>query len=62
MNALDLVPSRPGWVTSDGACAVGSIEFGNDVQPGKVGGLDILIEATNEDETVGAVAYRAAGR
>ena len=61
VNALELVPSGPGWVTSDGACAVGSIEVGSDVQPGTGGGLDILAEATNEDETVRAVVSQSDG-
>jgi len=61
VNALDLVPSGPGWVTSDGACAVGSIEVGDDVQPGTGGDLDILVEATNEDETVRAVVSQSDG-
>ncbi len=51
VNALDLVPNLTGggWVTSDGACAVVSIQFGKDVQVG-----NRAIEATNADGTVGA--------
>ena len=51
VNALDLVPDLTGggWVTSDGACAVVSIQLGKEVQVG-----NRAIEATNADGTVGA--------
>jgi hypothetical protein len=60
VNSLDLVPgpSGEGWVTSDGACAVTSIEFGTNLQSGSIAG-DILFEVTNEDRTVGAVVSQA---
>lgn len=54
VNALELVrdPSGAGWITPDGACWIVSIQFGADVQPGEIG--KGLVEATNEDATVGA--------
>jgi hypothetical protein len=54
VNALELVPdpSGAGWITPDGACWIVSIQFGANVQPGEIG--KGLVEATNEDATVGA--------
>jgi hypothetical protein len=53
-SALDLVPDPggAGWITPDGGCWVVSIQFGADVHPGEIG--KGLVEATNEDATVGA--------
>src|SRR5215211_2220355 len=55
VNALELVPdpSGTGWTTPDGACWVVSIRFGDDVRPGRIAGSE-LIEATNDELTVGA--------
>jgi hypothetical protein len=60
VDRLGLVPgpSGEGWVTSDGACAVTSIEFGTNLQSGAIAG-EILFEVTNEDRTVGAVVSQA---
>lgn len=54
VSALGLLPSPggTGWITPDGACWLVSIQFGANVQPGRLTGG--LIEATNEDQTVGA--------
>jgi hypothetical protein len=55
VSALGLVPGPggAGWITTDGACWVVSIQFGADVRPGTIAGKG-LVEATNEDATVGA--------
>jgi hypothetical protein len=55
VSALGLInsPGGTGWTTPDGACWVVSIQFGEDVHPGKIAGGQ-LVEATNEDATVGA--------
>jgi hypothetical protein len=55
VSALELVPDPggAGWITTDGACWVVSIQFGADVHPGAIAGKS-LVEATNEDATVGA--------
>jgi hypothetical protein len=55
VTALELVPDPGGvgWLTSDGACWVVSIQFGANVHPpGEIAGG--LVEATNENATVGA--------
>jgi hypothetical protein len=54
VGALELVPDPggAGWITTDGACWVVSIQFGADVHPGEIG--KGLVEATNGDATVGA--------
>jgi hypothetical protein len=55
VSALGLIPSpgNSGWITPDGACWVVSIQFDENVHPGKIAGNQ-LIEATNENLTVGA--------
>lgn len=54
VSALELVPDPggAGWITTDGACWIVSIQFGANVHPGEIG--KGLVEATNEDATVGA--------
>ena len=57
VKALGLVPDPAGgtgWITSDRACAVDSIDLGPNVQAGPIG-TNLLVEVTNAKGTVGAV-------
>ena len=56
VSALDLLPnpSGSGWITSDGACAVISIDRHELAQPASQGEA-LAIEASNEDGTVVAL-------
>jgi hypothetical protein len=58
VNALDLLPNPAGsgWITSDGACVVVSIDLGQ--QPSGEPGAERLVEATNEDGMVAAVVVQ----
>jgi hypothetical protein len=58
VSALDLLPNPAGsgWITSDGACAVASIDLGRQGSGGKEAQLSV--EATNEDRTVEAVVVQ----
>jgi hypothetical protein len=58
VNALDLLPNPAGsgWITSDGGCAVASIDLGRQGSAGQEGQLSV--EATNEEGTVEAVVVQ----
>lgn len=59
VNTLDLLPNPAGsgWITSDGACVVVSINLGQQ-QPRGRQGADLSIEAANEDGTVAAIVVQ----
>jgi hypothetical protein len=59
VNALDLLPNPAGsgWITSDGACVVASIDLGQQQPPGGEG-AELSVEAANEDGTVAAVVVQ----
>ena len=59
VNAIDLLPNPAGsgWITSDGACVVASIDL-RQQQPTDRQATEPLIEATNEDGTVAAVVLQ----
>ncbi|HEX6585163.1 MAG TPA: hypothetical protein VF052_00255 [Solirubrobacterales bacterium] len=59
VEGLDLLPnpSGSGWITSDGACAVVSIDISELAQPAQEG-EELPLEATNEAGTVGAVVIQ----
>jgi hypothetical protein len=59
VNSLDLLPNPAGsgWITSDGLCAVVSIDRSELGQPAQEG-EELSIEATNEAGTVSAVVIQ----
>jgi hypothetical protein len=59
VSALDLLPNPAGsgWITSDGTCAIVSIDL-NELAPLAQEGEELSIEASNEDRTVVAVVIQ----
>jgi hypothetical protein len=59
VNALDLLPNPAGsgWITSDGACVVVSIDLAQQQPTGRQG-AELSVEATNQDGTVAAVVVQ----